>query len=268
MSGPDTLQKHTEKFITNVGGAFVGERAVFRGKDIHEDLMHMNFMMLTTFGITGKPWTPEQVKLWDAFFVMTSYPDARIWNNRVAALAGTTRSTPAAAMSAATAISEATIYGRQNEAKVIYFLTRTYKYLQEGIDLDECIKLQYDREKKYPGYGRPIAANDERIGPAMKLAEELGFHEGPHVKLAFEIEQRLLASKGLKMNFGALVSAFAADFGMSPTEFSLFLFPAFSAGMHPCYLEALEKPAGALFPVSCENVKYTGVENRSWNVEK
>ena len=42
-----------------------------------------------------------------ALWVNTSYPDARIWNNRVAALAGSARSTGNLGVSAALAVSEA-----------------------------------------------------------------------------------------------------------------------------------------------------------------
>jgi len=39
---------------------------------------------------------------------------------------------------------------------------------------------------------------------------------------------------------------------------------AFLAGMPPCYLDAVEKPEGVLFPLPCRIMQYEGVARRSW----
>lgn len=256
------LKQHTGAYTTHIGGAFVGERAVFRGFDIHKDLLGLTWTELNAFGITGKRLTKEQARFFDSVFVMTSYPDARIWNNRIAALGGSTRSTANLSVSGACAISEALIYGRQNEVKAVSFFKRVKGLLDQGCTIPEALEKQLQSQGKFPGYGRPIAAEDERIKPAMKLAEELNVHEGEYVKLAFQIEEHLVKTKNLKMNFGALVSAFGCDFGFSDKEFAQFVFTSFIAGMHPCYIEALQKPAGCIMPLSCADVLYTGKEIR------
>ena len=50
----------------------------------------------------------------------------------------------------------------------------------------------------------------------------------------------------------------------SDREFTMFVFPTFLAGMYPCYLEALELPAGARFAMRCDDVAYEGVAPRPW----
>ena len=111
MSHPHPLQAHVGVLRTRVGGAFPGSRAVFRGHDLHQDptVRNLTWVELCAFGITGRRITRDQARVIETMWVWTSYPDARIWNNRVAALAGTTRSTPNLAISAAQAVSEATI---------------------------------------------------------------------------------------------------------------------------------------------------------------
>src|SRR5437899_2981488 len=111
MKGPHDLLASAGRLRTRVGGAFVGERVVFRGHDLHADLRALDWLELYVFGITGRRFTPPQLELLHAIWVYTSYPDARIWNNRVAALAGSARSTPALGMAAAIAVSEASLYG-------------------------------------------------------------------------------------------------------------------------------------------------------------
>lgn len=267
MTNEHPLSAHAgDVFPTRVGGAFPGDRAVFRGHDLHQSpLKDLSWVELYGFSVNAKRLSKAQAEMIESIWVMTSYPDARIWNNRIAALAGSTRSTPTVAIAAANAVSEATIYGRRNEHKALAFFWRMRAETQAGEPLAECL-ARYEREcGKLPGYGRPLAMHDERIAPTMARARELGQAEGPHVSLAFEIE-RCLRGQGrpLRLNLGALVSAFGADFGFSPREFSLFFFPCFLAGMLPCYLEGLEKPAGAVFATPCSGVNYTGVGKRAW----
>jgi hypothetical protein len=263
--GAALLREHAGPFRTRVGAAFVGTRAVFRGHDLHRELGDLGWLELCALGVTGRRLPPAELRLLESMWVWTSYPDARIWNNRVAALAGTTRSTSALAMSAGQAVSEAMIYGRRNEFRAVAFFTRTHQRMRSGASLEDCIRDHLATQGNLPGYGRPLASTDERIAPTMQRAAELGLADGQHVRLAFEVE-RLLLSQGrpLRMNFGALVAAFGADFGLSPREFTLLLYPCFLAGMQPCYLEALEKPAQCLFVRSCDDVIYEGVGKRAW----
>lgn len=272
MNGSDTiaprpakLLPHVDKLVTSVGAAWPGTRAVFRGHDLHKDLPGIAWFDLCALGATGHRLSPQQRQLMEAIWVWTSYPDARIWNNRVAALGGTARTTPTLALAAANAVSEATIYGRRNEFKALAFFKRVHARMQEGATLAQALDEHLRTQGKLPGYGRPIAAHDERIPPTMKLARELGVADGPHVTLAFEIERHLKElGKPLQMNLGALVSAFGADFGFTPREFNLYCFAGFTGGMQPVYLEAADKPPGSVFPTPVGSVAYSGVGRREW----
>lgn len=263
--GPAFLDGVAGKLTTAVGGAFPGERAVFRGHDIHRELADKDWMELYVLGITGRRFAPEQIRMMHAMWSITSYPDSRIWNNRVAALGGSAGSTANLSVSAAQALSEAYIYGRQADYQVVGFLIRTAKALAAGGTLQQCIDEEMAMHRRIAGYGRPLANADERIAPTMQLARELGLADGPHVALAFELERYLLASgKNLRMNYGALVAAFGADLGLTPHEFIQFMYPAFLAGMLPCYIEAAAKPEGALFPTACSQIDYQGPAKRTW----
>jgi len=249
-----------------MGAWFPGERVVFRGKDLFRELRDVNWMTLLLYGITGRMLDEKQVRLFEGFWrICTSYPDPRLWNNRIAALAGTARSTAALAIGAATAVSEASIYGRRPDIRAIDFLFRAQQQLDRGTDLEELVSLEMRQYRGIAGYGRPIIRDDERIGPLMALAEELGFSAGPYVKLAFAVEKALLRGRWrLHMNVLALGAALAADQGLSRQEFYQFLVLCFSAGMFPCYADALSKPEGSFFPLRCERLKYRGIARRRW----
>lgn len=263
--GPAYLDSVAGKLTTAVGAAFPGERAVFRGHDIHQSLANMSWIGMLALGVTGRKLPSAHLQLLESIWVFTSYPDARIWNNRIAGLAGTARSSGNLGISGALAVSEAYIYGRQNEFQAISFFIRAVKAKAEGVSLQQCIDQEMSDHGRIAGYGRPLANADERIAPTMQLARELRLADGPHVALAFELEQHLIASgKPLRMNFGALVSAFGADLGFSPKEYYHFLYPSFLAGMLPCFIEAADKPEGALFPTACAAVQYQGPPPRDW----
>lgn len=265
MSRTDLLHDTVGRLKTRMGACFVGQRAVFRGNDLHHDLKDMDWVALYVFGITGRRFEPRQLELMHAIWTCTSYPDARIWNNRVAALAGSARSTGNLAMAAALAVSEASIYGRGIDIRAADFFLRARRALAEGGTLEASVRAELQAHRSIAGYGRPIANGDERIAPMMALARELGLADGPHLALAFEVERFLLAGRWRwRMNYGALVAALGADLGLSAREYYHFMFPAFLAGMPPCYVEASEKPEAALFVLPCEQVHYEGPPARTW----
>ncbi|HEY6898232.1 MAG TPA: hypothetical protein VI279_13300 [Rhodocyclaceae bacterium] len=265
MSRQELLAENTECFKSRMGAFFPGSHVIFRGHDLHRQLKDMDWIELFVFGITGRRFSAEQLRLMHALWVYTSYPDARIWNNRVTALSGSTRSTGNLGLAAALAISEAHIYGRGNEMQAISFYIDTCRKLASGAELADCVTQELATHARIAGYGRPLINADERIAPIMALAQELGLDRGPHLQLAFELERFLLDSgRNLRINYGAIVSAFGADLGFTPQEFYLFMFPSFLAGMTPCYIEGTERPEGSSFPLSCVNICYEGPPRRSW----
>jgi hypothetical protein len=264
---PDPRLHHAGRVRSRVGGLRADRRIVFRGHDLHTDLAGIDWIELYAFGITGRRYAPNELKLMHALWVNTSYPDARIWNNRVAALAGSSRSTGNLGVAAALAVSEAHIYGRGNELQAVTFFKRSVRALGEGATLADCIGQEMKDHGRVAGYGRPVLdGGDERIAPTMALAEQLGLHGGPHLRLAFEIERWFIErGKNLRMNYGCLVSAIGADLGFTPQQFTLFMFPSFLAGMPPVFLDAQAQPEGTLLPIACDAVAYEGPPPREWH---
>lgn len=266
MRGPDFLRQRVGKLKSRVGGVVPGSHATIRGVDLHAAFKDAEWMDIYMFGITGRRFSPAELALLQSIWTYTSYPDARIWNNRVAALAGSARSTGALAISAALAIAEATIFGGGTYVPAITFLQQTYRDIQAGSNLAECVRRELQTRRGVAGYGRPITSKDERIAVLLERAHQLQLDSGPHLKLAFAIDQYLLDSRlRMRMNYAALGAALLADLKVSPREFYLYGFPTFLAGIPPCYLQALEEPEGALFPIPCKDIAYAGRERRVWN---
>lgn len=265
LTGPELLQENVGRLKSRMGGFVPGSHAIFRGHDLHADLKDMDWVALYLFGITGRRFSPPQLRLMNAIWTYTSYPDARLWNNRVAALAGSARSTGNLGVAAALAVSEASIYGRGIDIRAIEFLLGARRHADAGGAIEDFARQELAARRSIAGYGRPLTSADERIAPTITLVRELGFADGPYLRLAYTVEEVLLAGRWrLRMNYGGLVAALAADLGLSAREYYLFMFPAFLAGMTPCFIEAAERPEGTTFPQPCANILYDGVSARTW----
>lgn len=266
MQGPKQLLASEDRWVTKMGAWFPGERVVFRGKDMFHELKDISWLSLLMYGITSRRLNPRQLRLFEGVWTLCiSYPDPRLWNNRVVALAGTARSTATLAISAATAVSEASIYGQRPNIRSIDFLLRTRKRLDDGEKLETLVKSELQKHRVIAGYGRPVTRQDERIKPIMDLAEKLGFAKGPFVKLAFEIETVLLQGRWrMHMNIAALIAALAADQNLSPQEYQRFMVLGFSGGMFPCYVDSVSKKEGSFFPLRCQRICYEGAGQRNW----
>lgn len=89
---------------SSVGGANIGQSVKFRDELLHPNLEAAGWFDVYVYGITGKRFKPDSITLLEAIWVCTSYPDPRIWNNRVACIVGGTRGTAGLAVSSALAV--------------------------------------------------------------------------------------------------------------------------------------------------------------------
>ena len=254
------LGDYEDVWITNIGLVYPGRQVLFRDKDLFGEMQDVKWMELLLFGITGRRFNSNQLRLFEGIWVIsTSYPDHRIWNNAVASLGGTVRTTAALAVSAATAVSEANIYGFKPMLRVFDLLRRLNDECSRGVSLSLLLDQERQQGRIIPGYGRPIADSDERIVPLMKLAESLSLSSGQHVKLAFSVEEVLCQRNNkLRMNVAALMAALCADQGLSSLEYKYYILFCFSAGMLPCYLETSSRLAGTFLPLRCDRIAYRG----------
>ena len=264
--GPDLLQENVGVLKSRMGTFYPGSHVIFRGHDLHTDLKDMDWMELYVFGITGRRFSKEQLRMMHSIWTYTSYPDVRLWNNRVAALAGSSRSTGNLGVAAALGrLGSVHIRTRYRYACHPVSFIRTRQQVEEGGDLGECIRHELDTHRSIAGYGRPLINGDERNQHLLALVKSLGLDQGAYFHLAFKIEETLFAGRWrMKMNYAGLVAALVADIGFSPREYYLFLFPAFLAGMQPCFIEASDRPEGTLYPIPCVGILYEGESKRTW----
>ncbi|MGH8547269.1 MAG: citryl-CoA lyase [Methylococcales bacterium] len=266
MHRPQELSQFEDRWVTGMGAAVSQSPVMFRDRGLHGDLCESSWLEVYLYGITGRSFNTLELRVLNAIWTFTSYPDPRIWNNRVAALAGTARSTGTLAISSAIAVSEAELYGGKPLIRAIDTLKRAKDWVQNGNLLDDFVRQELKRHRKIAGFGRPQASGDERIKPMLDFLQKIGHKHGPHIDIAFNIEKFLREGRWrFRMNYAGLVAALCADMGFSTSEFYRYMIPVFLAGFTPCYMDALEHPKGSFFPIRCTRINYEGPERRSWD---
>ena len=77
------LEKFEDNWQTSMGGWSLEGKVVLRGKDVFTELSDKPWMEYLLYAVTGKE-SPKIARLMEAMWVIcTSFPDPRIWNNRV-----------------------------------------------------------------------------------------------------------------------------------------------------------------------------------------
>ena len=266
-TGPEFLKQFEDNWRTEMGAAIVGkERVVLRGIDFLSTCNTRTWAEHLVFAITGKNLQQFSRLIEAMWITATSFPDPRLWVNRIAALGGTARTTCSLASNAASAVGEANAYGVRVGRRAVDVLYRFKEKLDAGSKLEDLIQHDLKIYKVVSGFGRPLTSKDERIEPLLTFAKSLGYGNGPYVKLAFDIDEYFKNSRyPFQMNVSALMSALFADEGISPEDAYYLVIHCFFGGIYPCYIDAKNHPEGCFFPLSSPRIKYSGEYlNRIW----
>ena len=262
------LERHEDRWETALGALRPGEGAVLRGRDLLRELGRERWMGLYLYALTGRRFGERELRLLEGIWVLCcSYPDPRLWNNRVAALAGNARAPGGLALGAALAASEGELYGAVPAAQALTLLRELRAREAAGEPLETLVRGELRRRRRLPGYGRPLVRGDERIAPLLALARELGLDGGPHLALALRVDEVLARGRWrLRINAAGVAAGLAADLGLAPRELHLYLLPCFTAGIVACYADARDHhPEGSFLPLRCDRIRYTGPPPRPWD---
>lgn len=265
MKGPELLKHYEDNWVTDMGAWFPGERVVLRGKDIFTELNNHTWMEYLIYAVTGGN-SPIAAQLMEKFWSLgTSYPEPRLWNNRIAALAGTARTTGALAIAAGSAVSEALVYGLTPLKRAVDFLYRTQEKLDNGYKLTQILDNEISCHRGLPGYGRPVTKEDERIVPLLSYAKTIGLGDGKYTQLAFDVNECLkFGGSKFQINMAGVGAGLASDAGLTDKDFYYLMIPCFVAGMFPCYIDTLSKPEGSFFPLGVDRIAYLGPSHQKF----
>lgn len=267
-------------YTTSLSYLVIGEGVFIRDKDLFQDLKDESWFSLLMFSLTGRNFTDNQISLFQSIWALSfSYPDARIWNNRVAAISATAGSTVNLASAAGMVVSESRIFGSGLFSATYDLLLEIKHYLRTSNDLSAFLRQRFALQKKItldsdedhyssvmpmPGYGRPFVNQDERITPLLEKAKSLGFGQSDYVKIAFDVEQALYELNcKTKMHVSILMSALCLEQGLTKAEFLAYASMCYLSGIVSVFHDVALKPKNSFFPFSANQITYMGKNKRS-----
>lgn len=261
------LEQRRGKIISNTGGWFPGKGVFSHGYSMLEELVgKKTYFQILILNATGKLVDKPFADWVEAIYGCLSWPDPRIWCNQIGALAGAARTSVVAATAMGSLAADSRTYGVFPLIEGVEFIQSALQQQELGLSAQQIVNDVVARHRGKPyivGYKRPIAKGDERLEVMEKVGRELGFREGKHLQLAYEIEQILLAEFDEGMNINGYMSAFLSDQGFSAQEVYRMFSMLVASGVTACYLDTYHQPPDTFLPLRCDDIDYQGPVVRS-----
>ena len=255
------------KIYSRRGGWFPGKGVYNFGYSMLDELIgKKTYFQIMILNATGK-LVEKPIADWiEAIYGCLSWPDPRIWCNQIGALAGTSRTSAVAATTVGVMAADARTYGIFPIIEGIETIQTARKKQLAGSSVKEIVSDTIGARGGKPhimGYIRPIAKGDERIEAMEKISKNLGFDVGPHLKLAYEIEQYLQTHYNESMNINGYTSAFLSDQNFTSKEVYRLFSCTVMSGVTACYIDAAEKTEDSFLPLRCDDIDYQGPAERT-----
>ncbi len=232
---------------------------------LEELIGEKSYYQIVILNATGKLVDKALADWIEAICGCLSWPDPRIWCNQIGALSGSARTSVVAATAMGSLASDSRAYGPYTLLDGVTFIQNALSKHKDGISAYDIVKEVTDANRGKPyitGYIRPIAKGDERIETMERVTKKLGFSQGDHLRLAYDIEKVLIEQFDEGMNINGYMSAFLSDHGFTPEEVYYIYAMMVASGVTACYLDTLKKPSDAFLPLRCEDINYQGKTTR------
>lgn len=265
MNKTDFWDKRRGLIRTRKGGWNIGHGVEDHGYSLLDELLgNISFFQLMILHITGKLPERRLADWLEAAYMCLSWPDSRIWCNQISALAGSASTSPSAGACAGSLAADSRIYGVGTLINATRFIKRALRYVQTNSNVSSFIEEQCWQNEKLiiPGYARPIAKGDERVMAIQAIEEKLGYSPGPHLSLAYQINDYLYDKYNESLNFAGYVVAFLSDQHFSETEIERIFGLWVQGGLYACYSETADQAGNGFLPLRCDDIIYNGIVER------
>ncbi len=256
------------KIKSKKGGWKIGSGVESHGYDLINELVgHYSYMQVVVLNATGKMPSRAFADWIEAVHICLSWPDSRIWCNRIGALGGAAGASIIAAACSGTMAADSRAYGIRPIIDGIEFISDALQSVKErGLSVAEFVSEEVDKRGGKPylmGYARPVAKGDERVKALEQVAKQLGFNVGSHLALAYEIEQELSSRFDESMNINGYVSAFMSDQGISAIDTYRLFAVVVASGVAACYVDNADSKQAMFSPLRVTDIDYEGKLARS-----
>ena len=266
MSLAAAWDKRRARISTRKGGWRIGAGITVHGHSLLEELVGTrSFTEVLFLEVCGKLPDPALARWIEASFLCLSFPDPRIWCNQIGALAGSARVDPVTGIAAGVMASDSTLYGPGTTRAACAFLLAAKAAAAAGEAPRDFLARHTTRSGRLraPGFARPIARGDDRVDALARLSARLGFVDGVHLALAWQLDDAAQAATGDRINMLGYLAAFLLDRGIAIEDGERLYALCVNAGVHACYAEAASEPPGAFLPLAVADVEYLGPAPRA-----
>lgn len=261
------LNSRRQKIISKTGGWYPGKGVFTHGYSMMDELIgEKSYVQILVLNATGRMIDRPLADWIEAIFGCMSWPDPRIWCNQIGALAGSAKTSVAAATAMGALAAESRSYGPFTLIEGCNFICDSLQKYQQGMSVETIVEQTVKATKgkvAIAGYKRPIAKGDERLEAMERVTRKLRFTEGPHLQLAYEIEKVLLRRFDEGMNISGYICAFLSDQGFSGEEIFRIFAMVVTSGVTACYLDVLQQPTDSFLPLRCDDMDYQGAAPRA-----
>ena len=245
----------------------VGQGVISHGYDLLSEIVgEKSVTESQILNATGKMPSPEFAKWVEAATLCLTWPDPRIWCNRIGALGGSSGATSIASVCSGIQASDSSTYGPYTLKDGLRLIYRAKQEIADKeISVEEFVYQEVKKHGGKPllmGYARPIAKGDERVTAMRRVTNQLGYKPGEHMVLADQIEEILRREFDEAMNICGYISGFFADQKMTVNEVYRIFGIMVAGGVLACYVDAAEREKGTFAPLRVEDIHYTGPEIR------
>jgi hypothetical protein len=260
------LNSNRNVIRSSTGGWRVGQGVYSHGYSMLDELVgEKSYFQLMILNATGRLVDRRLADWSEAMYGCLSWPDPRIWCNQIGALAGEAKTSVVAGTTAGIMAADSKMYGMYTILDGIAFIQSALEKTKNNQTPAEIVtdNIQKNRGKlNITGYVRPIAKGDERIETMQRVSKHLQFDEGPHLLLAYQIENQIKRRFNEGMNINGYVAAFFSDQGFSADEVYQIFSTVVMSGVTACYLDTIQKPNDSFLPLRCDDIEYLGKKQR------
>jgi hypothetical protein len=263
----DAYESSRGRIVSKKGMWKPGQDVIDHGYELFKDLLgSTTFFQVLILHTCGRLPEKKFADWLEACFLTTSWPDSRIWPNTIGAFAGSLRASPLAGVCAGTLASDSKLYGPGTAVAAMTFIAEALDSRKRGRSVEEIVASKTHKDTNRfmaPGYNRPLFRGDERVPYLEAYAIKLGIRHGPHLGLAYEIDDYLRESCGEAINQLGYMAAVMSDHGFSPQEAQTVTSLMVSAGVTSCFIEAASGLEEGVLPLRCDDIEYVGPAPRS-----